>query len=437
VSLQQFLSGCAALACLAPALGHAEQRSGLSAAQIFEIATKAQAAGDVAGAEAIYRTLEHDPHLDIRCEARFRHAQLLETRKHNAQAAVLLRAILDEQPGAQRVRLELAKLLALMGHENEARRELRAAQAGGLPPQIAQVVDQFQAALRAYKPLGGSFELGLAPSSNINRASNGTTINSVLGPLDLSRDARAETGLGLNVSGQAFVQIPVSTTAKLTARVSTANQFYRQREFDDDTFAGEIGAEVTLGRSRVRATVGESDRLYGTTPYSLATNFSLDWQRALGRKAQLDVESDASIARYQQNRLQNGTSYTESISYERAITPRFGGRITVSGQRTNADDPGYATTSGGGTVLVYREVGKTSLFASVGVNHLWADAPLLFFGARRDDWLTRASAGATFRYIKVAGFSPVLRVSYERNTSPLQLYDYRRFGGEVAITRAF
>jgi hypothetical protein len=49
----------------------------------------------------------------------------------------------------------------------------------------------------------------------------------------------------------------------------------------------------------------------------------------------------------------------------------------------------------------------------------------------------RASAGATLRYIKVAGFSPVLRVSYERNTSPLQLYDYRRFGGEVAITRAF
>jgi hypothetical protein len=116
---------------------------------------------------------------------------------------------------------------------------------------------------------------------------------------------------------------------------------------------------------------------------------------------------------------------------------RAGGRLTLFGQRQSARDPGYATSSGGASLLAYREMGKVTLYTSLAVSHLEGDGRLFLFPDRRVEWLYRANAGATFRQIKVHGFSPVLRLSYEYNRSSVDIYDYRRFGGEVAMTRAF
>jgi len=131
------------LFALSQAAGASATQNEYSAPQVFDLATKAQNANDTATAITLYRALEHDPDVDVRCEARFRHGQLLESQKLYADAAVLFRAVLDEKPDATRVRLELAKVLALSGRENAARRELRAAQAGGLPPDVARLVNQF------------------------------------------------------------------------------------------------------------------------------------------------------------------------------------------------------------------------------------------------------------------------------------------------------
>jgi hypothetical protein len=161
--------------------------SGLKPTQMFDLASQAEQKQDTALAVQIYKALANDPSLDVRNEARFRHAKLMVRDRRLNEAAVLYRAILDEKPDAQRVRLELAGVLAQMGEVGRARRELRQAQAGGLPPDVAHVVDQFQAALRSYKPLGGSFELGLAPSTNINRATSANTINTVIAPSNSRR----------------------------------------------------------------------------------------------------------------------------------------------------------------------------------------------------------------------------------------------------------
>ena len=103
--------------------------SGVSAAELFDMAAKAADAGDMDSAETFYDALARDPDIDIRSEARYRHGLLLEGSKHYTAAAVLYRAILDERPDAGRVRLEFAKVLALMGNDAGARRALRQAQA--------------------------------------------------------------------------------------------------------------------------------------------------------------------------------------------------------------------------------------------------------------------------------------------------------------------
>jgi outer membrane protein len=410
---------------------------GLSSLQLFELADRALAASDISSAETIYRALAADPDANVRAEARFRHAQLLQSQKRLTDAAILLRAILDEKPDAQRVRLELAKVLALMGDQQGAYRALRQAQAGGLPPDVAALVSQFTTAFRANKPYGFSVELALAPDSNINRATSADTLDTIIAPLQLSDDAQQQSGVGLKIGTQAFARIPLGKDVNLAPRLSGQASLYRSRQFNDIAGSAQLGVEWTKGRSRYIPAIGRTYRWYGGKVYAVTDTASINWRRRLGKKAQLDTDIAIGRSAYKLNLLQSGTIYTASLSYERAFDARSGGSVTVSGQRQSANDAGYATASGGLGLLYWHELGQMTVFGTADVRRLEADARLLLFPKRRQETYGRLSLGATFRQIQVAGFSPLLRGSYERNKSSVGLYNYSRSAFEVGITRAF
>jgi len=431
------IAGLLAAAVPAPSPEAGPTQTIVSAQQLLTFGSQAELAGDSEAAIAAYKALEHDPNVDVRNEARFRHGKLCASQKRLTDAAILFRAILDEKPDAQRVRLELAATLARMGDGTGARRALRQAQAGGLPADVARMVDQYAAALRAFKPFGASFELAMAPSNNINRATRSTTLDTVLAPFELSDDARAQSGIGIKAGGQAYARIPVAPAMQILTRLAAQGSFYRDDSFNDLTGTGQIGLEALVGKSRFRPLVGRSYRRYGGRPYATTDSLTVNWTRSAGKRAQLEVEAAAGQADYRLNDLQDGAIYNASLGYERAISQRAGGSISILAQRQSARDPGYATTSAGIDLLAWCETGKTSLFVSAGLSRLEADKRLLLFPKRRTEWLARAGAGATFRQIKVAGFSPLVRLSYERNHSTVELYDYSRFGAELGIARAF
>lgn len=409
----------------------------LSAAQMLDVASQAQQAGKLADAETIYAALTKDPDIDVRSEARFRLSQLLTGQKRYVDAAIALRAILDEKSDAQRVRLELARVLALMGDERGAFKVLRQASAGGLPPDVALVVKQFTNAFRSRKPLGASLELALAPDSNINRSTNADTLDTIVAPLQLSRDARRQSGVGLKIGGQAYVRLPVAEGVRWLTRLSSQANLYRSSAFNDISGSAQTGVEWSKGRSVWSPSLGRTYRWYGGNLYAVTDTASLNWRRALGVKAQL--ESDAAVGRsgYRLNALQSGTIYDFSVSYERALSMRSGGSVTLSTERQKAADPGYSTTSAGLGVAYWHELGQITLFASANARRLEADARLLLFPRRRRETYWRLGAGATFRQIQIAGFSPVLRASHERNRSSVGIYDYGRNTVEFGISRAF
>ena len=94
--------------------------------QMIKLAEEMIRRGKSHHAETILDLLTHDPDSNIRNEARFRQALMLEAGGRNEAAAVLLRRILDEKPDATAVRFKLATMLQKMGHEDLALRELRA-----------------------------------------------------------------------------------------------------------------------------------------------------------------------------------------------------------------------------------------------------------------------------------------------------------------------
>lgn len=415
----------------APRLDH------LSAPDLFALADRAQAAGRKDDALAFYDALAHDPNGDIRAEARFRKAMLLAAMQRYTEAATAFRALLDEKPDAVRARLELARVLAAMGDEAGARRALRQAQASGLPEDVAITVDQFARALRVNRPLGGSVELAVAPDSNINRATQARTLDTVIAPLTLSDDARARSGLGVRVGGQGFARIPLSDRVSLLPRLAGVGVFYRSGQFNDVSGSALLGLEWRSGRDRISPSIGQTWRWYGGEAYARTGAAALDWLHPLGLRGQLLVHGGASRARYDRNDLQDGGLYDASIGLERAVSARTGFGMTLSGYRQTARDPGYATVSGGVTAVTWRDLGKLTLVTSASINRLEGDTRLFLFPDRRREWLVRGSAALTVRQLTWAGSAPNVRLIAERNVSTVGLYDYRRVAMELGIVRAF
>lgn len=411
--------------------------AGISAVQMFEIAEKAKQEGNFAAAETVYAALVKDPDIEIRTEARFRLGQMLTNQNRFSDAAVIYRAILDEKPDAQRVRLELASLLARLGDVGSAQRELRLAQAGGLPPDVARLIDQFTDALRAGRPAGASVEMALAPDNNINRATRSETLDTIIAPFDLSEDAQAKSGLGLALKGQAYARVGIDSRGQLLVRLSGSADLYRESQFDDVSVGIQAGPEMRSGKDRLNFSGGFSQRWFGGDLYSEIISASANIQHPVGTKTLMTGNVSVSTFDNKSNDLQDGTIYAASAGYERAFSSRFGAGITLGGVRQALNDPGYATTSGALSAFAFRELSRTTLVASLGYSHLEADVRLFLFPRRRIDERYTASLAATFRQVQYMGFAPILRLEYERNDSSVGLYDYKRIAGSIGITRAF
>lgn len=406
--------------------------------QLFGFADSARDRKDYLTAEAGYRALAGNSNADIRAEARFRLAMMLAYQCNRpTEAARLLRQILDEKPKVARVRLELARIDAMLGRIGAAGRELRAAQAAGLPPEVERMVRFYAQALDVRRPLGGSLEVTLAPDSNINRATAASSLATVLGNFSLSKDAKASSGVGAAVRGQAFARMRATEGVDVLARVSGSANVYRVSDFDDMIIAPQIGPELTLGKGKLNLAAGAAWRWYGAVPYSFAWVGSANWQQPLGKKGQLRTDAAFSAVTNRRNALETGNVWSLGVGVDRAFSARFGGGIQGTALRQTARDRAYATGGGGINGYLFREIGKTTMTVNAAYNHLEADARMALFNNRRIDNTFILGSSATLRQIHVGSIAPVVRFRYERNASTVQIYDYRRFVGEVGVTAAF
>ena len=408
-----------------------------AAAQKFALAERLAAAGDLAQAQRVLGDLTRHPTLEIRSEARFRLAMLLARGGRQTAAALMLRKILDDDPGATRVRLELARLLELLGDEAGARRALREAQAAGLPPAVALLVDRYSAALRARKPSGGSLEVAIAPDSNINRATRAPSLGTVFGDLTLDREARETSGVGVALRGQVYGRARVSGKTSLLGKIAGSADLYRATKFNDVAIGISAGPELTIGAARLNTEIGGIWRRHGNRLLSATGYLGLVFMRPIGRRSQLRAGGAVGAVDNKLNDGQDGRSYGFSVGYERALSARAGISVTLFAERQKLRDGGYSTKSGQVSVLGYREMGAATVTATLAYIHLEADERLFLYPRRRKENLYRASIAVTLRKLTVMSFAPLLRVTAERNISSIGLFDYRRVRTEMGIVRAF
>ncbi len=267
----------------------------LNMEQVFSLADAAQERGDIRVAEAAYEALAHDPNKQVRAEALFRHAKLLAKAGRLESAATLFRTLLDERPDAIGARLELARALDLMGDKDAAWRELRSAQASGLPSRVARIVDRYSEALRSARPMGASLEIAIAPDSNISRSTRSDTLGTVLGDFEIDDDSKAKSGLGLALRGQAYRRIGLGEGSSILVRASGFADLYKKSEFNDIAFDLAAGPEFLAGRSRVQLELGATQRWFGQDPYLRSARVKGTWTLPVDRRSQLRIGASATL----------------------------------------------------------------------------------------------------------------------------------------------
>lgn len=408
-----------------------------TAADLLSLADDLNRRGQSFAADQLLELLSQDPNSDVRNEARYRRSRLMKASGRERDAAVLLRRILDEKPGATPVRLELAQLLDHMGDKDGAWREVRAAQAAGLPPAVARLVDRYSEALRAARPMGVSVEIAIAPDSNISRATRSDTLGTVFGDFEIDEDSKATSGTGLALQSQAFRRFPISGDHSLLVRGTTYANLYRKTRFNDVAFDLAAGPELQWGNNRLSIEAGATQRLYGQKAFQRSARIGATWVRPLGRLTQLRLSGAAALVDNQLNDLQDGKTYSGQVSLERALSPTTGLALTFGRDRQSLKDPGYSTTGWRAGLLVWRDIGRATVTAEAQYGRLKADKRLVLFPDKRSERYSRFAIGATFRRLTVGGFAPVTRLVIERNRSTIEFYDYRRTRTEFGVTRAF
>ena len=410
----------------------------LTASQLFVLADRLYQDGETAKAETIFTALAGDPDPLVRSEARFRHSKLLRSQGQSVSAAVLLRRVVDEQPAAVPPRIELASLLQQMGDLDGAWRQMRAVRSTGLPANVARLIDRYSQALRASRPMGASLEIALAPDTNINRATRADSLGTVIGDFEIDEDGKAKSGVGVALRGQAYRRLNFGDDRwGLLGRVSVAGDLYRQSEFNDVAVDVAAGPELRLRRAQVNFELGVTQRWFGQEPFQRSARASASLSHPLGGRALVRLKSSAMLIDNRVNDLQDGRAFAGSVSVERALGPITGIVVTLSGDRLSAKDPGYSTKAWRAGLDLWRDIGRVTLSGSAELGRLKADERLLLFPDRRSDRFSRFSLAATFRQLEWMGFAPVARLTFERNRSTIEFYDYRRTRTELGVVRAF
>jgi len=382
--------------------------------------------GDFDGARA---ALAKTPHGDV--DELFLEAQILTAQGLPGEAVKIYRALLAVQPGQIQIRQILAQTLFLMGDYAAARfhfRELlESDRREGVTQQYANALRQIE----QRTPSGVSASFAIVPSTNINRGTTNTYIQSDDPTSGTISDSGKETsGIGMQIGVSGFYKIPRAQGGLYTLTASATQVLYSETiynvfqptlaiRFENGNEAGIWSWEVFARRTYRRDTI-EPNAINPTNRSANSFGLSFSGRRALGGANILTystllqhTEYDGpKEPNYKSLEVQSGPSATFKLGLQRNLnnTTALNGGITLGRglpkavsfkYRTAGIDVGVSKTWKGGWA--------TYVGAETGLR--WYDADFGFTGMKRNDRYLTLTASVLNSTLSWNGFSP--RVSPE------------------------
>ena len=416
----------------------------LTPAQLLAQAEALVRARRYTDAEPLIAALAQAP--DMKLQSRFLSGFAASEQGHYSNAAETFKAILAEDPGQTRVRLELARAMLGLGQTASADRQFRIAQQNDdLPPDIAAAIRGARQVIRSKRAWRFDMDLALAPDSNINNATAAERIDVLFGdttlPIDLDGNARAKSGTGQSASLNAGVRLPLGGgDMSLLAGIDGNGTNYSGKSFDDYAVQGTAGTELHLSDVTSLSVEGiAAQRWYGGALASRQFGVRTGAQIGLGGNARLGLQLDTrrTTALFDANYSgwQAGLYATAEKAVSRTMVASFGGFA----RRDWLTAAAYSNTELGITGGLGGELPLGLTFGVSGtVSRALFDAPVPIFSIDpRQDWRYGGRLTLGNRMIRVLGFSPQVTLSYNRNASSIGYYATDRLRLRFSVARYF
>ena len=354
------------------------------------------------------------------------------------RAEAKFRRILDRDPGLLRVRLELARTLFMEKKDEQADYHFRLAASEHPPGQVIRNIIRFREAIRARRAWRFNFDVGFAPDTNINSATDKQTVDIYGLPFQLNPEGRAHSGTGRFVGGDASVRLNRDGRFPIYVGAYGRSVRYRDHQFDDSYAGAEAGPEMQLAGGQLRTIATGLKRWYGNRPLVTSFGGRVDYERLVGNKWTLNALLLLRHNNYARRRDLDGWDAAAQISVNRPLGPSLLGSAWAGIERDRANDPGQAYWRAQFGLGILKEIGwglRPQL--NIDFARQLNDGPLAPFAEQRRDWLLEGSFSMYKRDWNFEGFAPSLSLTVTRNFSTLTLYDEKRVRGEVRLTKAF
>lgn len=362
------------------------------------------------------------------------------------EAVIALQRVLAVQPNNALARAEIARVYALMGDVDTARAEFDTVVDDPSVPD--PVRERFTRLIRGFDrqiagggdEFTGFFDLEGGWDSNINTATDETSIVlpafSFLGPAALNGAATERGEAFLQLQGGISASTAIDRQTRLFGSVLASWRENLESSFvDQGSFVGAAGIAHTLGNKDVisLAVQGQEFLLDGKG-YRTSVGAVARYTMRLEDNTALSFSGDFFRLDYDGNPLADAQRYGGSVTYSgREIFAGIGaGREETVRKTFDHLSHLFVTAQVGGEFPVAE---KVSVIGGVGVeyrNHDGAD-PLFLEG--REDFRIDASLGVRVLLTEQLSVRP--RVTYSRNESNLDLYDYDRWTASVGLRLEF
>lgn len=365
---------------------------------------------------------------------------------HRAEAIMALQRVLAVQPGNAQARAELARVYALNGDVDTAKREFdTVVDDPSLPDPVRQRFNRIVRDLGRAQRAGGTDVSGFAEAtvgydSNINTATGLTSITlpifAGLGPATLSGGATRIGDGFAGVDGGVSVASGVSRQTRLFASVlgSHRNSFDSGR-FDQTTATATAGAGHTLANRDVVSLSGQYQQLWlGGDRYRRLYGAIGQYTKRLSGGRALSLGAQYFGLEYQTDPLRGADRYAVSVNYA-GRTATFG----VSGgheQTRAALVDNLSNIFADARIAMEKALGRRiAVVASGGVDYRHHDAADPLFLKRREDVQFDAAVGLKLLLASNVYARPT--VAYSHNFSTINLYAYDRVVASVGVRVEF
>lgn len=364
-------------------------------------------------------------------------AELLVKLGRAVQAIALLEGHLTADDQDALARFQLGEIHFAARRDRAATLAYRLALSGRLDQTRRSIAANRLSTIEARRDLRLSFSASIAPDSNINGATNATSVELFGLPFSLSDDARRQGGVSINVG--ASVERRLSDRLALAGGASAFVVDAPGQTFDQTQWAAQAGPELRLNdQLRLTLAAAYRDIRFGGAP--LETWSGLQGSVEAYVRQDLRWGGAAHLDRIDSRRgpAFDGWSYGGRIDRTRFLGPSALWRASLAVDvHDRADAPqGYAEArlaAGRLFALPFATLAYVEPYAQT--RRFAAPSPL--FGVRRHDREYGASARFSRRDWLVMGAFPFVQVSASRAVSNVALGRYARQRVEFGFTRDF